>query len=58
MGATLKYISLAARDRSWKSGRRVKSGGGDRDVYESEYGAGRDGYQYDGTETGEAQVGK
>ena len=56
-GATLKDISAAARERRWRYVRRG-GGGGDRDAYESEYGAGSDGYWYAGTETGDSQVGK
>ena len=32
LGATLKDISAAARERRWKYGRRGKIGGGDRDT--------------------------
>ena len=32
--ATLKEILMAARERCWKSGRRGKIGGGDRDAEE------------------------
>ena len=56
--ATLKYISLAARERRWKSGRSGKSGGGERGAGGVEYGAGRDGSWYAGTEIGDAQVGE
>ena len=54
----LKDILVTARERHWKSDRRGKSGGGDRGAEESEVGAGSYGSWYDGTETGDAQVGK
>ena len=57
LSATLKYILEAARERRWKSG-RCGGGRGDRDVEESEDGAGRNGYRGAGTDTGDAQVGK
>ena len=47
----VKRNSAAARER-WKSGRHGASGGGDdRDIEESEDGAGNDGSRYAGTET-------
>ena len=55
---TLKDILAAERERRWKSGRCGKSGGGDRDTEESEYGAGSDGSRDAGTETGDTQVGE
>ena len=58
LGATLKDILAAERGRCWKSSRRGESGGGDRNAEESEYGAGSDGSQYAGMETGDAQVGE
>ena len=58
LGAMLKEILAAARERRIKYGRRGKSGGGDRDKEESENGAGRDGYRYAGTETGDTQLQK
>ena len=54
---TLKDIFMEARDWRRKSGRRGKGGGG-KDVADSESNAGSDGPWYDGTETGDAQVGK
>ena len=58
LSATLKEISAAARERNWKSGRRLERRGGDRDAEESEDRAGSDGSQYSGTEIGDAQVDK
>ena len=57
LSTTLKEIFSAARERRWKSGRRG-GGGGDRVVAELESNAGIDGDRYDGTETGDAQVGE
>ena len=57
LSATLKDISVAARERRWKCvscGRGV----GDRYAEESEDVSGRDGYWDYGTETGDAQVGE
>ena len=58
LSATLKYISAAARERRWKSGRRGDIGGWERDVEESEYGAGSNESWYAGKETGDAAVGE
>ena len=58
LSATFKDISAVARDHCCKLGRRGKSGGGDMGAEESEYGAGRYGYWYNGMETEEAQVGE
>ena len=57
LSATLKDILEAARERRWKSGRRGWRGG-DRDAEDLEDGAGRDGSQDSGTDTGDAQVGE
>ena len=57
LSSTLKNISAAEGGRRWKSCRRG-GGGGDRDAEESEDGAGNNGSRYDGTETGDSQVGK
>ena len=52
---TLKVIVAAARERRWKSSKRVGGGVG-RDAAELEDGAGSDGSWGAGTETGDAQV--
>ena len=57
MGATLKDILLAARDRRWKSVRHGGGGGG-TEVADSESDTGRNGPRYAGTETGDAQAGE
>ena len=58
LSATLKDILSTERERHWKSGRRGKSGGGDRDTEESEDEVKSDGYRYAGTDIGDNQVGK
>ena len=57
LSTTLKDTLEATRERSWKSGRRVEDRGGS-EVLELESNAWIDGPQYDGMETGDAQVGK
>ena len=54
---TLKYISVAERERRCKSGRHGKGRGG-TEVVDSESNAGINGPQYDGTATGDNQVGE
>ena len=48
LSATLKYILSAAIERCWEYGRHGDTGGGERDVEESEDGSGSNGYWYDG----------
>ena len=55
LSATLEEILAAVRARHWESIRSGEGGGG-REVVESDTGS--DGPWYDGTETGEARVGK
>ena len=57
LSATLKYISPAAREWRWKSGRRGR-GEGYRKVAELESDAGSDGPWNDGMESCDSQVGK
>ena len=57
LSTTLKDISGEAKERRWKYGRRGRDGG-DRDTEDSQDGAGSDGSQDYGTETGDAQVGE
>ena len=54
----LKEILAAARERRWKYDRHGGGRGGDRDVEDSVDGAGRDGSQDSGTDTGDGHVGE
>ena len=55
LSATLKYISVAAREQRCKSG-NLGGGGQDRDAEESENGAGSDGSWDTKTDTRDTQV--